>query len=55
MIKLNGTPVEINKFPDGTLLMKQKYSEAQLDVIDWRFQNNEELVLSRRFWGRFPR
>lgn len=44
MIKLNGTPVEINKFPDGTLLMKQEYSEAQLDVIDWRFQNNEELI-----------
>lgn len=44
MIKLNGTPVEINKFPDGTLLMKQEYSEAQRDVIDWRFQNNEELV-----------
>lgn len=44
MIKLNGKPVEINKFPDGTLLMKQEYSEAQLDVIDWRFQNNEELV-----------
>lgn len=44
MIKLNGTPVEINKFPDGTLLMKQEYSKARLDVIDWRFQNNEELV-----------
>lgn len=26
MIKLNGTPVEINKFPNGILRMKEKPS-----------------------------
>lgn len=43
MIKLNSKPVEINKFPDGTLLMKQEYDHTE-QIIDWRFQNNEELV-----------
>lgn len=43
MIKLNGKPVEINKFPDGTLLLKQEYDHGK-QIIDWRFQNNEELV-----------
>ena len=44
MIKLNGLPVEINKFPDGTLLMKQEFDKNTLQTIDWRFENNEELV-----------
>lgn len=44
MIKLNDKPVEINKFPDGTLLLKQEYDHGKKQIIDWRFQNNEELV-----------
>ena len=43
MIKLNGKPVEINKFPDGTLLIKEKPSDDKA-LVTWRFENNEELV-----------
>lgn len=43
MIKLNGKPIEINKFPDGTLLIKEKPSDNKA-LITWRFENNEELV-----------
>lgn len=43
MIKINGKAVQINKFPDGTLLIKEApiYDEA---TISWSFENNEELV-----------
>lgn len=48
MIKLDGCIIDINKFPDGTLLMKEfieydfvNYREA---TITWLFENNEELV-----------
>ena len=43
MIKLNGQIVEIGHFPDGTLLMKQEFKGGK-QTIDWRFENNEELV-----------
>lgn len=43
MLKINGNPVEINKFPDGTLLMKQCVSYAKA-TITWLFESNEELV-----------
>ena len=48
MIKVNGDVVEVNKFPDGTILMKEdipynfeNYREA---TITWLFNNNEELI-----------
>lgn len=43
MLKVNGCPLEINKFPDGTFLMKHivGYREA---TITWLFENNDELV-----------
>lgn len=43
MIKVNGKIVEVNKFPDGTLLIKENvdYDRA---LITWVFENNEELV-----------
>ena len=45
MIKLNGRPVEINRFPDGTLLLKEEYNRyIPLQIIEWRFENNEELA-----------
>lgn len=51
MISVNGKPIEINKFPDGTLLIKEEPTNDVL--IDWRFENNEELValiyISRHF------
>lgn len=43
MIKINGNPIEINKFPDGTLLMK-KTIRCEAATITWLFENNEELV-----------
>lgn len=42
MIKLNGTVVNINHFPDGTLLMKSK--GIANPIIQWNFESNEELV-----------
>lgn len=44
MLILNGKPVKIDKFPDGTLLMKEEIIDSKNQIIDWRFQSNEELV-----------
>lgn len=43
MIRINGKVIPINKFPDGTLLIKEKpdYDRA---AIAWNFENNEELI-----------
>lgn len=48
MIKLNGKNIQIDRFPDGCLLIKE-YVEKDFDAdrkaeILWTFQNNEELV-----------
>lgn len=43
MIKINGKVIHINKFPDGTLLIKEAPS-YDYALISWRFENNEELV-----------
>ncbi len=45
MLKINGKNVDLNHFPDGTLLLKEyvaNYNESA--VITWLFENNEELV-----------
>ena len=60
MIKINGKKVDINYFPDGTLLLKEALtdaSEAGNDsaggqstekkgavTIRWNYENNEELL-----------
>lgn len=58
MIKLNGKQIEINHFPDGTLLMKENVSGLDAlgekmpkgkklesaAVITWLYENNEELL-----------
>ena len=44
MIKYNNKIIDINHFPDGTLLIKE---EVQLDKpaeIIWHYENNEELI-----------
>ena len=48
MIKINGEVLNVKKFPDGTLLLKEdvpyvfkNYREA---TITWLFEDNEELV-----------
>ena len=43
MLKVNCKPVELNKFPDGTFLIKEKPSGDRA-LISWKFENNEELV-----------
>lgn len=51
MIELNKNDVHVSKFPDGTLLLKEKLPEAHPTngqrpsaEITWLFENNEELV-----------
>lgn len=51
MIKINKNDVNVNKFPDGTLLLKERILEdsccaeqKRRATITWLFENNEELV-----------
>ncbi len=44
MIKCNGKPVDVNHFPDGTLLMKEDVTGLKEVTITWLFESNEELV-----------
>ena len=46
MIKINDKLVEVNKFPDGTMLLKEdihKLSKEEVE-IKWYYQNDVELV-----------
>lgn len=44
MIKYNNKPININHFPDGTLLMKEEVALGKSAEITWQYENNEELV-----------
>lgn len=44
MILYNKEPVNLDHFPDGTLLMKQQKADASNHEILWQFEKNEELV-----------
>lgn len=46
MIKLNGEIVNINHFPDGTLLLKEEsaWCGGGAHKIEWYYESNEELV-----------
>ena len=51
MIRINKNDVCVNRFPDGTLLLKEQISgdcgqneKRRRAVITWLFENNEELV-----------
>lgn len=51
MIRINNNDISVNKFPDGTLLLKEaipedkaKKEQLQKATITWLFENNEELV-----------
>lgn len=44
MIRYNGKKVELNHFPDGTLLLKETVDDPEEVVISWNFENNEEMV-----------
>lgn len=43
MIRINNKDIEINKFPDGTLLIKEE-PFYDIALISWFFESNEELV-----------
>lgn len=53
MIRINNKKVEIDHFPDGTLLLKEALADTAHDttdcdkteiIIKWNFENNEELL-----------
>lgn len=44
MIKYNNKKIDINRFPDGTLLLKEKADVEKEAAITWLYENNEELV-----------
>lgn len=48
MILFNGKKVEIGKFPDGTILMKESiekdFSVNREAKLTWLYENNEELI-----------
>lgn len=44
MITLNGKPVEIGSFPDGTILMKHDPSLGVTSPIVWRYENDREFL-----------
>ncbi len=50
MIRINGNDISVNKFPDGTLLLKEAVGktdgegEEKQATITWLFESNEELV-----------
>ena len=44
MITLNGEPIEIGSFPDGTILMKQDLVGGLGTYIEWRYENDREFL-----------
>ncbi len=44
MIKCNGKQININHFPDGTLLIKELAPKTEKVVLTWLYENNEEMV-----------
>lgn len=44
MITMNGKPVEIGSFPDGTILMKHGEFGGLGTHIEWKYENDRELV-----------
>lgn len=44
MIEYNGKKVDLNHFPDGTLLIKEEAENKKEAVLCWKFETNEEMV-----------
>lgn len=48
MIKVDGKIIFVNRFPDGTLLLKEdvplNFKDYRETTIEWSFENNEELI-----------
>lgn len=44
MIKVNGTQLKLDHFPDGTLHLIPDFEVSNINSIDWFYENEEELV-----------
>lgn len=45
MIRIDGKPIDLNKFPDGTFLLKDDfYNSSSIHDIEWKYESNEELI-----------
>ena len=44
VLRYNEKKVELNHFPDGTLLIKEIAEETKDAVLRWQFETNEEMV-----------
>ena len=44
MIKINDEVIDINHYPDGTLLLNYLYQGSYRYVMDWLYDSDEELV-----------
>ena len=43
MISYNGEVLDINSFPDGTLMLKPKYYAFSVDIV-WKYENDREFL-----------
>jgi ribose-phosphate pyrophosphokinase len=44
MLLYNNNEVKIDHYPDGTILLKQKVDPIEKTHVEWRYENDEELV-----------
>lgn len=55
MIKVNGESIKLNKYPDGTFLLKDLPMDKHEAAIEWYFESMEELsaiiYIARHFWS----
>ena len=43
MISYNGEVLDINSFPDGSLMLKPKYYAFSVDIV-WKYENDREFL-----------
>lgn len=44
MLKINGSPVTLGHFPDGTMLVKQELPEPGRVTVSWNYEDDRELI-----------
>ncbi len=44
MIKINGEPIQIGQFPDGTMLTKIEVPKTEITHMEWFFEEEKETV-----------
>lgn len=45
MIRINGKEIKAGYFPDGSMLIKYLVEKNEKAVIEWQYENNEELMM----------